>query len=70
MLSRIKITKFGLTLIPQIYLGAPKILKPVLDTPFWGILLGKVLTTPPDLKGMGKIFAPPHIFLGEGSPWA
>ena len=41
----------GLTLTPtpepQIYLGAPKILKPVLDTRFQGLLLGKVWTTCP-----------------------
>jgi len=29
--------------------GAPKILKPVFDTPFHGLLLGKVWTMPDDL---------------------
>jgi len=41
-----------LTLTPHKFIwGAPKILKPVLDTPFQGLLLGKVWTgtTPADL---------------------
>jgi len=46
--SFIEITNFDPT---QIYLGAPKILKPVLDTdiPFQGLLLGKVWTMPQTL---------------------
>ena len=66
-----KITKFGLTLTPlprEIFLGeAPKILKPVLGTPFQGLLPGKVWTTPPDPKLVGKNFAP-IFFRGEGAP--
>ena len=34
---------------PQIFWGAPKILKLVLDTPFQGLLLGKVWPTTADL---------------------
>jgi len=45
--------------------GAPKILKPVVDTPFQGLLLGKVWTML-DPKGVEKISPPPPIFLGEG----
>jgi len=46
-----KITKFGLILTPSaIFWGkASKILKPVLDTSFRGLLLGKVWTMPTDL---------------------
>ena len=47
--------------------GAPKLLKPVLGTPFQGLFPGNVWTTPPDLKGVGKNFAP-RIFWGEGAP--
>ena len=46
--------------------GAPKILKPVLGTPFQGLLPEKVWTTPPDPKG-GKKFRPPN-FLGGRAP--
>ena len=49
--------------------GAPKILKPVLGTPFQGLLLKKLLTTPPDPKGLEKNFAPPpKFFWGGGAP--
>jgi len=51
-----KITKFGLTFAPlQIFGEAPETLKPVVDTPFQGLLLGKVWTTTPDPKGVKKI---------------
>ena len=66
-----KIAKFRLILTPpKIFLGAAKILKPVLGTPFQGLLPGKVRTTPPDPKGVGKNFAPTpkKIFWGEGPP--
>ena len=53
---------------PAIFLGSPKILKPVLATFFQGLLPGKVWTMSPDPKGVGKNFAPPQIFWGEGSP--
>ena len=53
---------------PKNFLGATKILKPVLGTPFQGLLPGKVRTTPPDRKGVGKNFAPKKIFFGEGPP--
>jgi len=63
-----KIAKFRLILTsPQNFLGAAKILKPVLGTPFQGLLPGKVQAKPPDLKGVGKNFAPPlKFFWGEG----
>jgi len=61
-----KITKFG-TLTPcKFFWRAPKILKPVLDTPFRGLSPGKVETMPPDPKGWEKI-SPPPIF-GGGVP--
>ena len=53
----------------QIFLGeAPKILKPVLGTSFQGLLPEKFWTMPHDPKGLGKNFAPPNFFLGEGPP--
>jgi len=41
--------------------GAPKILKPVLDTPFQGLLLGKVWTTPTDLWSQRWGLGPPNF---------
>jgi len=63
-----KIAKCGLILTPpaNFFGGAPKILKPVLGTSFQGLLPEKFWTTPPDLKGLGKNFAPLQIFWGEG----
>ena len=48
--------------------GAPKILKPVLGTPFQGLLPKKIWTTPPDPKGLEKNFAPPPNFFGGRGP--
>ena len=65
-----KITKFGLNLTPTIFLGgrAPKIWKPVLGTPFQGLLPQKFWTTPSDPNGLGKNFAPKFFFGGRGPP--
>ena len=52
----------------QIFWGAPKILKPVLGTPFQGLFPEKVWTTPANPKGVGKNFAPQFFFEGEGPP--
>ena len=50
----------------KFFWGAPKILKPVLGSPFQGLLPGKVWTTPPDAKGREKILPLSPIFCGEG----
>ena len=65
--SFIEITNFDPT---QIYLGAPKILKPVLDTdiPFQGLLLGKVWTMPQTLgRNVGVLG--PQILMGVHKFW-
>jgi len=63
-----KSRNLGLTLTPphKFNLGKPpKCLKPVLDTPFQGLLLGKVWTTPHPNRM--KTISPPQIF-GGGVP--
>ena len=50
----------------KFFWGAPKISKPVLGTPFQGLLPGKVWTTPLTLRGWEKISPP--IFWGEEAP--
>ena len=52
----------------KFFWGDPKILKPVLDTPFQGLLPGKVWTTPPDPKGWEKNSPLPKFFWGGGAP--
>ena len=64
-----KIAKFRLIFTPpKIFFGAAKILKPVLGTPFQGLLPEKVWTTPPDPKGWEKISPSPNFFFGGGGP--
>jgi len=48
--------------------GAPKILKPVLGTPFLGLLLGKVWTTPANLGSQCWGFWSPQILMGLPLP--
>ena len=50
----------------QICLGTPKILKPVLDTPFQDLLLGKVWTTPTLGHNIGSLGLP--NFNGDRPP--
>ena len=47
----------------NLFWESPKILKPVLDTPFQGLLLGQF---GPSLTLRGEKISPPNFFLGGG----
>ena len=65
--KKLEIMKFWTNVDPCKFIwGAPRILKPVLDTPFQGLLPGKIWTTHRPYEGENN-FAPK--FFWEGSPW-